>query len=71
MAEEVFIAYEDDTDKTVRAWVKLLSTSDGLVTFETTSNHGTNIITIPTHRVLKIKKKGDDIRLDKKNTTTS
>lgn len=53
MKDESFIIYKDDNDSNVEAWVKNLTVADGFVTFLTSNNE----ITIPNHRVIKIKKR--------------
>lgn len=49
--KKVFISYLDDNDQKRSTYVFLISKSQNLITFETK----TNVITIPTSRVLKLK----------------
>lgn len=51
-----FISFLDENGKREDVWVIIISTENNLVTFEAQSS---NIISIPTFRVLKIKRKGD------------
>ena len=48
-----FIRYVDDDEQVRDAWVENVLIKDGCATFPTSSN----LITIPIHRVIKIKQK--------------
>lgn len=62
---EIFISYVDDDGTTKDLWVNSITTKDGFVTFTTLTNE----ISIPNHRVIKIKKKivGEDASIGNKN----
>lgn len=53
--EEVFIAYIDEKGDNKEGYFKLISNENGFVTFLT--NDDNNEVSIPNHRVLKIKRK--------------
>jgi uncharacterized protein (UPF0248 family) len=48
---KAFIKYVNDDERVKAGFFRLISISDGLVTFETEQN----VVSIPAHRVLKIK----------------
>lgn len=49
-----FISYLDDDDKKKNVWVEILEETSSYVTFK----YNLETITIPYHRILKIKRKG-------------
>lgn len=49
--EKIFISYIDESDKIVSGYVDLINISESLITIETDRNR----ISIPIHRLLKIK----------------
>lgn len=51
--EEVFLIYLEDNNEPVSAYVHLIEIKEGLITFKTNKN----IITIPTSRIIKLKRK--------------
>ena len=52
-----FISYLDDNDKKIDVFVKNITIKDGFVTFTYQSG---NELSFPSHRVLKIKRKGEN-----------
>ena len=54
--EEVFLIYLEDNGEPTSAYVKIIKIGEGLVTFRTNKN----TITIPTSRVIKIKRKNEN-----------
>ena len=52
--KNVFISYLDDDNKKKDVWVEIVEETSSYVTFK----HNENIITIPYHRILKIKRIG-------------
>ena len=52
-----FIAFLDKSDEKKELWVRILSKDNGLVMFKLKSG---KILSIPTHRILKIKEDGVD-----------
>lgn len=55
MEEKIFIAFLDDDDKKKEDWVVIKEKTISYITF----TYQSKIITIPWHRVLKIKEVGD------------
>lgn len=53
MSEEIFIIYEDENKQEFSGYVSLIRQTDTYITFSTSNNE----ITIPIHRLIKIKKK--------------
>lgn len=60
--EQVFISYFDDDDKTVSGYVVFISMFDNLITFKTNYNQ----VTIPTSRLLKLKRSSENEKSRKK-----
>ncbi len=52
--KSVFISYLDDDDRKKDVWVEIIEETSSYVTFRDNDN----VITIPFHRILKIKKVG-------------
>ena len=52
-----FISYLDDNDKKIDVFVKNITIKDGFVTF---TNQSGNELSFPSHRILKIKRKGEN-----------
>lgn len=52
--KKTFIAYLDDDDKKKEVWCDIKFLNDSFVTFE----YNNESITIPFHRILKLKSKG-------------
>lgn len=55
--DETLLVYKDDDNSVKKIYVKVISLTDGFITFQTIHN-GTpiNEITLPNHRIIKIKK---------------
>lgn len=56
IGEEVFVVYLNDNNEKINGFVTLISISDSLLTFKTNRN----TITIPTSRLIKMKRRGDN-----------
>lgn len=56
--KETLIFYEDDNKQIVSAYVYLIEISESVITFKT----GSNIITIPVSKLVKIKQRCDNGR---------
>ena len=63
---EVFVSYLDDDGEKKDVWVNSINIEDGFVTFTTLSNE----FSIPTHRVIKIKKKIGGLKRETNNKNT-
>lgn len=55
-SKEVFMVYLEDNNSPVSSYVKIIEVKEGLITFETSRN----IITLPTSRIIKIKRRRGD-----------
>ena len=55
--ETVFLKYKDDDDENREGFFTLIEINPSYITFETLSPHSKNQITIPIHRLIKMKKK--------------
>jgi len=53
---EDLLIFKDEHEETQKVYVEIIKISDGFITFKTI---GDNIITIPTSRMIKIKRKGE------------
>lgn len=62
-----FIAFLDDKDKKVEAFVEVLEINQGFIKFKSFQN---NILYIPMHRILKLKRKLDE-DLEKRDDKTN
>lgn len=55
MEDKSFIAFLDDDDKKREDWIIVLEKNEAFVSFE----YQNKIVTIPWHRILKLKEVGD------------
>ena len=52
--EERHISFLDENDQKITGWFEIIEQNPNFITFTT----GNNTLTIPMHRILKIKKRG-------------
>jgi|AntAceMinimDraft_17_1070374.scaffolds.fasta_scaffold01601_9 uncharacterized protein (UPF0248 family) len=52
--EERHISFLDENDQKINGWFEIVEQNTSYITFKT----GNNTLTIPIHRILKIKKRG-------------